>query len=69
MGLTSLLNVSKQGLFVSQGNLQTISHNISNVNTPGYSRQVVQLESNPGAQIAPLVMVYGFQKLPASMTN
>jgi flagellar hook-associated protein 1 len=50
MGLTSLLNVSKQGLFVSQGNLQTISHNISNVNTPGYSRQVVNLESNPGDQ-------------------
>jgi len=48
MGLTSLLNVSKQGLFVSQGNLQTISHNISNVNTPGYSRQVVNLEANPG---------------------
>ena len=48
MGLTSLLNVSKQGIFVSQGNLQTISHNISNVNTPGYSRQVANLESTPG---------------------
>jgi flagellar hook-associated protein 1 len=48
MGLTSLLNVSKQGLFASQGNLQTISHNIANVNTPGYSRQTVSLESTPG---------------------
>ncbi|MBF0380387.1 MAG: flagellar hook-associated protein FlgK [Magnetococcales bacterium] len=54
MGLTSLLNVSKQGLFVSQGNLQTISHNISNVNTPGYSRQVVHLESNPGDKSSPV---------------
>ncbi|MBF0357699.1 MAG: flagellar hook-associated protein FlgK [Magnetococcales bacterium] len=48
MGLTSLLSVSKQGLFASQGNLQTISHNIANVNTPGYSRQTANLESTPG---------------------
>ncbi len=54
MGLTSLLNVSKQGLFVSQGNLQTISHNISNVNTKGYSRQVVNLESTPGDLSSPI---------------
>ncbi|MBF0447595.1 MAG: flagellar hook-associated protein FlgK [Magnetococcales bacterium] len=48
MGLTSLLNVSKQGLYVSQGSLQTISHNISNVNTPGYSRQSAELHSASG---------------------
>ena len=48
MGLTGLLNVSKQGIYVSQGTLQTISHNISNVNTPGYSRQTTTLESMSG---------------------
>ncbi|MBF0455026.1 MAG: flagellar hook-associated protein FlgK [Magnetococcales bacterium] len=48
MGLTSLLNVSKQGIYVSQGTLQTISHNISNVNTPGYSRQSATLENTSG---------------------
>ena len=48
MGLTSLLNVSKQGIFVSQSTLQTISHNISNVNTPGYSRQTIKLENSAG---------------------
>ncbi len=50
MSLGNLLNVSKLGIFASQGTLQTISHNISNVNTPGYSRQSVALESVPGNQ-------------------
>ncbi|HIJ84619.1 MAG TPA: flagellar hook-associated protein FlgK, partial [Magnetococcales bacterium] len=48
MSINNLLNISKQGIFVSQGSLQTVSHNVSNVNTPGYSRQVVQQESSAG---------------------
>ncbi|MEO5346182.1 MAG: flagellar hook-associated protein FlgK [Magnetococcus sp. YQC-9] len=48
MSLGSLLNVSKLGIFASQGALQTISHNISNANTTGYTRQSVELESMPG---------------------
>ncbi|MBF0434732.1 MAG: flagellar hook-associated protein FlgK [Magnetococcales bacterium] len=48
MSLNSLLNISKQGILVSQGSLHTVSHNISNVNTPGYSRQTVQQEGVPG---------------------
>ncbi len=39
MGLTGLLNVAKNGLISHQTSLQTIGHNISNVNTRGYSRQ------------------------------
>ncbi|MBF0628188.1 MAG: flagellar hook-associated protein FlgK [Magnetococcales bacterium] len=50
MSLGNLLNVSKLGIFASQGTLQTISHNISNANTPGFSRQSVELESIPGGQ-------------------
>ncbi|MBF0429544.1 MAG: flagellar hook-associated protein FlgK [Magnetococcales bacterium] len=50
MSLVNLLNISKLGIFASQGTLQTISHNITNANTPGYSRQSVQLESAPGGQ-------------------
>lgn len=50
MSLGNLLNVSKLGIFAAQGTLQTISHNISNVNTPGYSRQSVALQSVPGNQ-------------------
>ncbi|MBF0271234.1 MAG: flagellar hook-associated protein FlgK [Magnetococcales bacterium] len=50
MSLGNLLNVSKLGIFASQGALQTISHNITNANTAGYSRQTVELESIPGSQ-------------------
>ncbi|GAB0055962.1 Flagellar hook-associated protein 1 [Candidatus Magnetaquicoccaceae bacterium FCR-1] len=50
MSLGSLLNVSKLGIFASQGALQTISHNISNANTTGYTRQTVELESMRGTQ-------------------
>ncbi len=39
MGLTGLLNVAKNGLVTHQTSLQTIGHNISNVNTRGFSRQ------------------------------
>ncbi|MBF0295373.1 MAG: flagellar hook-associated protein FlgK [Magnetococcales bacterium] len=52
MSLGSLLDISKLGIFASQGTLQTISHNISNVNTPGYTRQTVELTSLPSYQFA-----------------
>ncbi len=39
MGLTGILNVAKNGLVTHQLSLQTIGHNISNVNTRGYSKQ------------------------------
>lgn len=38
-----LLGTAVSGLLASQRALSTISHNISNVNTPGYSRQQVEL--------------------------
>ena len=46
-GLTSLLNIAKVGLLAHQTNLQTIGHNISNVNTEGYSKQKVTLTAKP----------------------
>ncbi len=44
-GITSLLNIAKSGLLTHQLNLQTTGHNVSNVNTRGYSRQSVDLSS------------------------
>lgn len=38
-GLFSTFNISKRGMLVQQGNINTTSHNISNAKTPGYSRQ------------------------------
>ena len=52
-GLLGTLNTAKSGMNVSQVAIQTTSHNISNINTPGYSRQKVNQTasspySNPG---------------------
>ena len=44
----SLLNVSARALTANQTALQTIGHNISNVNTAGYSKQTVQLQTAGG---------------------
>ena len=47
-GLLGTLNTAKSGMNVSQVAIQTTSHNISNINTPGYSRQRVnQSASRP----------------------
>lgn len=44
------LSVATRGLFAAQRALDTVNHNLNNVNTPGYSRQVViQQASSPMA--------------------
>ncbi len=42
-GLFQGLEIGKRALAATQINLQTIGHNIANVNTPGYSRQRVRI--------------------------
>ncbi len=43
-------NVAVRGLFAAQRNLNTVNHNLNNINTPGYSRQQsVQVASRPMA--------------------
>ncbi|GAA4417469.1 flagellar hook-associated protein FlgK [Acidovorax lacteus] len=44
----SLLNVGARALMANQVALQTAGHNIANVNTPGYSRQTVSLQTVQG---------------------
>ncbi|MGI5858059.1 MAG: flagellar hook-associated protein FlgK [Tepidanaerobacteraceae bacterium] len=39
------IEIAKKALFANQRAQQTVSHNVSNANTPGYSRQRVILES------------------------
>ncbi|GAB6176451.1 flagellar hook-associated protein FlgK [Desulfobaculum senezii] len=43
-GVNSILDIGKLGLFASQSAIEVTGNNISNVNTPGYSRQRVNLE-------------------------
>ena len=46
--MSGLLNVGTRALQANQIALQTAGNNIANVNTPGYSRQSVVLQSVPG---------------------
>ena len=52
---TSLLGIGVSGLQAFQRSLDTISHNIANASTDGYSRQTVDLVSRP-----PQTTGYGF---------
>lgn len=45
-GLISTLNIARKGIYASQDSINTTSHNISNANTEGYSRQRVNLQAS-----------------------
>ncbi len=44
LGVGSVLNMGVSALFASQANISTVGNNISNVNTPGYTRRSVLLQ-------------------------
>ncbi len=50
----SIMDTSLSGMFLARVALQTVSHNIANANTPGFSRQDVVLSAR-----RPLQMAYG----------
>lgn len=45
MSINGLLNIGRSSLQVNQAALQVTSHNIANVNTPGYTRQRLVVET------------------------
>ncbi len=47
MSIASILNIARSALTASQTSIQVTSHNIANVNTEGYSRQVAVLQESP----------------------
>lgn len=51
-GLFGTLNTSTSGMRAQQNALQTTSHNLANSNTPGYSRQRVDMVSNMPQSLA-----------------
>ncbi|WP_208560887.1 flagellar hook-associated protein FlgK [Marinilactibacillus kalidii] len=50
-GLFGTLGTATSGLRAQQNALQTIGHNVSNMTTPGYSRQRVNLQTNVAQNI------------------
>ncbi len=52
-GISGMFNTGRLALSANQKGLETISHNIANVNTPDYSRQEVVLTTTPPVVGAP----------------
>ena len=52
MSLNSIMNTSLSGMNYARTALETTSHNTVNVNTPGYSRQKVDVTTMPGTHMS-----------------
>ena len=51
MSLLGLFDIGKSSILSNQVAMNAISNNIANINTEGYSREEVVLETTPGVQI------------------
>ncbi|MFA6497859.1 MAG: flagellar hook-associated protein FlgK [Desulfurivibrionaceae bacterium] len=51
-GISHVLSIAKEALLTHQLSLQVASHNIANVDTPGYTRQSLQLETHTATPIS-----------------
>ena len=60
-GIGLVLNVAKDALLTQQYAIDVVSHNIANVSTEGYSRQVPTLETKNAAPYAGLIFGMGVQ--------
>ncbi|HEX4975089.1 MAG TPA: flagellar hook-associated protein FlgK [Pseudomonadales bacterium] len=57
--MSSVINNGLSGLKAQQAALSTTAHNISNVNTEGYSRQTIQFGANPALKMGDIYMGTG----------
>ena len=64
-----MVDVGKRSMLNSQSALQTVGHNIANKNTEGYSRQRVELESNPAVGSGQLRLGTGARVSGVTRTN
>lgn len=60
-GISLVLNAAKDALITSQYAIDVVSHNVANVNTPGYSRQSPIISAKYPAAYAGLVMGRGVE--------
>jgi flagellar hook-associated protein 1 FlgK len=51
-GISHVLSIAKEALLTHQLSIQVASHNIANVDTPGYTRQSLQLETHTATPIS-----------------
>jgi flagellar hook-associated protein 1 len=65
--LTASLNTALSSMLAQEGAIETTTNNIANVNTPGYSRQVPNLEESSTIQVGNLT--FGTGVLLSSVTS
>jgi flagellar hook-associated protein 1 FlgK len=58
-GISLLLNIAQEAMLAHQKAMDVTGHNIANVNTPGYTRQALILESVEETPLARLKLGYG----------
>ena len=58
-GISLLLNIAQEAMLAQQKGIDVTGHNIANVNTPGYTRQGLILESVEETPLARLKLGYG----------
>jgi len=63
MSINSIINNSLTGLFTNQAALRNTSNNISNINTPGYARQVIQQEAIVNGSVPGGVKISGIVRV------
>ncbi|MFZ5775705.1 MAG: flagellar hook-associated protein FlgK [Thermodesulfobacteriota bacterium] len=51
-GVSHVLSIAKEALLTHQMSIQVASNNIANVDTPGYTRQMLELGSNPSTPVS-----------------
>ncbi len=68
--ISSVMNIGQRSMMNSQTGLQTVSHNIANKNTEGYSRQRVELVTNaPPADMGKYQIGTGAKTQTVTRTN
>jgi flagellar hook-associated protein 1 FlgK len=50
MSSSALMSIGMRAMFANYSSMQTTGHNIANAQTPGYSRQTVELQTSGGQQ-------------------
>ena len=58
-GITMLMNIARGALAAQQMGLDVAGHNVANVNTPGYTRQNLVLETSEETPLSRLKLGYG----------
>jgi len=58
-GITMLMNIARGALLAQQKGLDVTGHNIANVNTPGYTRQALVLQSSEETSLNRVKLGYG----------